>query len=77
MTTRLLCLTGKRERDAQEMVVRALRSIRDQGAATALILIERPNGSRDVYTSTQDADKAVGMLHRAAAAFVRAASEGD
>jgi hypothetical protein len=75
VTTRLLLLRGKRERDAQEMVVRALRSIRDKGATTALIVIARPDGSRDVYTSTDDADRAVGMLTNAVAAITRLAQE--
>lgn len=68
---RLYPIEGGRNRDARWTVTKALRSVRDEGAKTVVVVIARPDGSRDIYTSTSDSDIAIGLLHRATMALER------
>lgn len=68
---RLCPIEGGRNRDACWTVTKALRSVRDEGAKTVVVVISRPDGSRDIYTSTRDSDVAIGLLHRASIALDR------
>lgn len=68
---RPVAIEGGKQRDALRVATRAQRHVRDHGADLVVVVIIRADGERYVFTSTDDNERAIGVLHRAAAALDR------